>query len=358
MRLAFLTATRADYGKLRPLIAVARDTHDAHVIVTGMHLSDRHGMTAIEVERFMSRTPNRCWRIPSGIDGDLARVASKTLDLVSHTLAVIKPDALVVHGDRTEALAGALAATLAGIRVIHVEGGEVSGSVDDKLRYAITQLADVHLVANDDAAEAVAARASDDDVHVIGSPEVDTLLGPLPSFTAAIDRYDVPFEPADYGIAIYHPVVHDNEPHGMGAALARALVESDRNWIVLTPNADPGEIEIRAWVDALSESDHFRVVPSMRFELFATLLRDAALIIGNSSCGVREAPVLGTPTINVGVRQSGRSSNGLIRHIDTADAGLMLATITELWGRRFDPVLEFGDGHAAERFLGVLGGMG
>lgn len=380
MRLVVVTACRADWGKLKPLVAAARwgqhrphsptdeitahvYTHTVDVIATGMHLSARHGMTAIEVEHFMDDGPDgaegKCWRIPSGIDGSpLSRVASTTIDLVAHALEVIKPDAVVVHGDRTEALAAAFAAVSAGIRVIHVEGGEVSGSIDDRIRYAVTQLADVHLVSNEIAAARVEeAIGSDEDVHVIGSPEIDTLLGPLPPFTDAVDRYAIPWEPGTYGICVYHPVVHDDEPEGMGEALCGALVISDRNWIVLTPNADPGELEIRAWVDALNESDRFRVLPSMRFEHFAVLLRDAACIVGNSSCGVREAPVFGTPTVNLGVRQSGRSDNGWIRHVHEADAKLIETTIAMVWGQRHPQELEFGDGHAAERFVKVLEGM-
>lgn len=356
MRLAFLTGTRADWGKLVPLVNAVRDTHDVHVIATGQHLTHEQGYTLAEVER---QAP-RVWAFANGVEhGRLSASMGQTLMHVGHLLDTIRPDALVVHGDRTEALAGALAARFAGVRVWHVEGGERSGSLDDMTRSAITQYADLHLAAGENEAGRLAhAGVWHEDIQIIGSPEVDTLLGELPSMHEVAERYGLQSTmqgtPANYGVCIYHPTI-PWEP-GFDAALRR--VTESWQWVVLQPNSDPGGDSIdRMWRGAVRDGSPIRYLPSMRFEHFATLIKHAAVVLGNSSCGVREAPVFGTPVVNIGGRQEGRSSCGWIRHVREPDADLIKWNISEVWGKRYDSVREFGDGRAGERFRAIVDAM-
>jgi UDP-N-acetylglucosamine 2-epimerase (hydrolysing) len=355
----FLTGTRADFGKLKPLIlsAAAVDGVRVTVLVTGMHLMAKYGSTVIEVRRLEPAVHIR--EFANQDDGDtMDLVLARTVTGLSRVIDEDRPDLLVVHGDRVEALAGAAAGALRNVAVAHVEGGEVSGTIDGVLRHAISKLSHLHLVANDEAERRVLQLGEDPDtVWAIGSPDIDVMLSDdLPPLDQVLGDYEIPFR--DYVLVVLHGVTTEDER--ANAAVAGALVEvllaRDVNAVVVHPNNDPGSDAILERYDALRDDPRFRVFPSLRFEAFLTLLRNARALVGNSSAGIREAPIYGVPSVDIGSRQRGRAQHPTIVHCgataDEIDAALAHAAALE----QRDPSRHFGRGDSAQRFAELLAG--
>jgi UDP-N-acetylglucosamine 2-epimerase (hydrolysing) len=352
-RLLFITGTRADFGKLEPLAAAARDSgFEVSFFVTGMHLMERYGRTKLEVGRFKGASVFEFQNQREGDPQDI--VLAKTVVGFSDFVTEHRPDLAVVHGDRIEALACALVCATNYIRSAHVEGGEVSGTIDEVFRHCNTKLATHHFVSSDDAAGRVMSlgepKAS---IHVIGSPELDFHSQPSGvTIDEVKSRYGIPF--GEYGICVFHPVTSEADTMGAQAeALFGSLSASGRPFVVIAPNNDPGSEAIFRVIEGLPK-DRFRLIPSMRFAHFSELMKNAACMVGNSSAGVREAPFLGLPSLDVGSRQTNRGSSPSITSVDAADHAAIDSFLREEWNKPHTPHTAFGEGLAADRFVAVL----
>lgn len=349
----FVTGTRADFGKLEPLAVAARDAgYRVSFFVTGMHMLARYGLTKLEVHRTAGVAVHEFLNQREGDPQDM--VLAKTVTGFSDFLQEQQPDLVVIHGDRVEALACALVCATNYIRCAHIEGGEVSGTIDEIYRHCNTKLASHHFVSSQDAAHRVMTLGeAEADIHPIGSPELDFHAGPSGVTLAEVQaRYDLPFD--DYGICVFHPVT--SEAASMGAqagALFGALIKSGRNFVVIAPNNDPGSSGIFAAIDTLP-GDRFRVLPSMRFAHFSELMKNASAMVGNSSAGVREAPFLGLASLDIGSRQTNRAKSPSVSFADAHDSDKIAVFCAEQWGKPYPRHDAFGGGSAAERFVTVL----
>lgn len=349
----FVTGTRADFGKLEPLALAATEAgHHVTFFVTGMHMMEKYGLTKTEVHR---RKGFNVVEFMNQRDGDPQdMVLAKTVIGFSDYLQEHRPDLVVIHGDRVEALACALVCATNYVHCAHVEGGEVSGTIDEQFRHCNTKLSSVHLVSSE-AARARVMRLGEppETVHVIGSPELDIHGRPSGvSIDQVLERYDI--RSRDYGICVFHPVTSEIDTIGkQAAALFDALEASGRYFVVILPNNDPGSDQILRVIDTLPR-DRFRVLPSMRFAFFSELMRNAHAIIGNSSMGVREAPFLGVASLDVGTRQANRTQAPSVWHCDAADRATIDSFLSEVWGQKFTRNQDFGSGDAAQRFLDLL----
>ena len=353
----FLTGTRADFGKLKPLIVSGAEVDGIRVtvLVTGMHLMAKYGSTVIEVRRLEPAV--RIREFANQDEGDtMDRVLARTVSGLSEVIDQDRPDLLVVHGDRVEALAGAAAGALRNVAVAHVEGGEVSGTIDGVLRHAISKLSHLHLVANDEAERRVLQLGEDPDtVWAIGSPDIDVMLSDsLPDLCEVRADYEIPFD--DYALVILHGVTTEDEAANAAVAdaLVDVLVERDGNAVVVHPNNDPGSDAILAAYGRLIRDERFRVFPSLRFEAFLTLLRHSQLLVGNSSAGIREAPIYGVPSVDIGSRQRGRAHHHTIVHTGTTADEIRRGIETAAQLQRGEPSLRFGAGDSAQRFAELL----
>ncbi|HET7604189.1 MAG TPA: UDP-N-acetylglucosamine 2-epimerase [Gemmatimonadales bacterium] len=353
----FLTGTRADFGKLKPLIlgAQAHAGLEARVFATGLHMLARYGSTVHEIEKAGCRSIYPYINQDGAISTQMDIVLANTVNGLAHFVRECRPDLLVVHGDRVEALAGGIVGALNNILVGHVEGGELSGTVDELLRHAISKLAHVHFVANDEARGRLVQMGEEpDSIFVIGSPDIDIMLsGSLPSPEEVRAKYDIPF--ADYVILLYHPVT--TEPHTLRArtrSLLAGLRTSGRNVVALYPNNDTGAEQIIEELQLFARQPQVRLLPSMRFEYFLSLLRHADAIVGNSSAGIREAPVYGIPTVNVGTRQTDRFAGPSIVNIPE-EPGAVARALHHLPART-PPSYHFGRGNSVALFLAALTG--
>ena len=352
-RLLFVTGTRADYGKIEPLARAAQAAgHEVSFFVTGMHMMRRYGETRLEVRRFEGA---ECFEFVNQREGDaLDFILSKTILGFSDFVHEHRPDLVVIHGDRVEALAASLVCGFRYIRSAHIEGGEVSGTIDESIRHCNTKLCTTHFVSSEAARRRVIALGEEPcSVHAIGSPELDTHAKPSGVTIEEVQRrYEIPF--GDYGIAIFHPVTSE---HGSMTAQAdglfSALEESGRNFVVIAPNNDPGNEAIFNAIHRLP-TDRFRLIPSMRFNYFSELLRHAAVLVGNSSTGVREAPFLGIASLDIGTRQSNRAMSPSVVNCSAVDTERIQRFLSEQWARRWPMDAAYGSGRAAEAFCQVL----
>lgn len=354
-KLLFITGTRADYGKIKSLISsVERSSlFEAYVFVSGMHLLEKYGSTYMEVQKdgYKNIYVDFSQTNIGNMSYDLGNVIQNLTAYVMH----IKPDMIVVHGDRIDALAGAIVGALNNILVAHIEGGEVSGTIDESTRHAISKYAHIHFVCNEVAKRRLIQLGEESNrIFVIGSPDIDILISnSLPSIEDAKSWYEIPFE--KWGILMYHPVTTEvGELRRKIREVVDAVISSKRNYIVIYPNNDMGTDIILNEYERLRNNNRFRLYPSIRFEYFLTLLRHSDFMIGNSSAGVRETGVYGIPSIDIGSRQKGRylDTIGNIQHVHEDETEILNA-IDCIDNYRIQS-FEYGKGNSTEQFMEIV----
>lgn len=357
-KIVFLTGTRADYGKIKSLIRIVEDSpfFEAYIFATGMHMLSKYGSTYLEIKKDNFR--NLYTYINQNQAQNMDLILSNTILGFSNYVEELKPDAIVVHGDRLEALAGAIVGAFNNIRVFHIEGGEVSGTIDESIRHAVTKFAHYHLVSNELAKKRIIQLGEPKQtIFVVGSPDIDIMLSQtLPDIQSVFDYYNISFS-KNYCIAMYHPVTTEVDVLSEHAKqFVDALVESKKEFVVIYPNNDKGTDIIINEYKRLSDSKRFRIIPSMKFEYFLTLLKNSKCIVGNSSSGIREAGVYGIPAIDVGTRQSGRYIETVQSHIVHAEETVesILTAIEKACNKKLLPFSEFGDGNSTEKFFAVI----
>jgi UDP-N-acetylglucosamine 2-epimerase (hydrolysing) len=353
-KIIFLTGTRADFGKLKSLISITDSDpeFDTHVFATGMHMHTKWGYTVDEI--YKCGFSNIYSYINHTSEESMDLTLAKTIEGFSYYVNEIKPDLIIIHGDRLEALAGAIVGSLNNILVAHIEGGEVSGTIDELIRHSISKMSHVHFVANQDAAKRLIQMGEkESSVFVIGSPDVDLMFSSeLPDISKAKSRYEINFE--KYAIGMFHPVTTEiDEMKEYAYNLVNAILESKENYIMIYPNNDLGSTQIFEEFDRLRNKEHIKLFPSLRFEYFLVLLKNAEFIIGNSSAGIREAPYYGIPVVNIGTRQQNRNN-----HHDIVNCGYskkeILKAIHECKKLTVEPVELFGIGNSNQQFLNII----
>ena len=317
-----------------------------------MHMLAKYGYTCEEDEK--ANFSNIHKFINQNVSDGMDHVLAKSILGLSDYVREIQPDLLIVHGDRVEALAGATVGALNNVLTGHIEGGEVSGTVDELIRHAVTKLSHAHFVANKEAqARLLQLGERLESTYVIGSPDIDVMNSDLlPPISEVKNRYEIQYD--KYGVVIFHPVTTELEDlQNHIDILVSSLISSQRNYVVIYPNNDHGSEVIFKAYERIEENPSFRVFPSMRFEYFLQLLKNANFMIGNSSAGVREAPHFGVPTINLGSRQNNRVTLPSISNIDF-DQDQILNVIKNVDKDSYKKVSMFGDGNSAEKFYEIL----
>lgn len=316
-KILFLTGTRADFGKIKSLISILDDDSgfEVFVFVTGMHLLEQYGYTLLEIERCNFKNIHTFENHTHETTMDLT--LAKTIEGLSGYCKKISPDLIVIHGDRVETLAGAIVGSLNNILVAHIEGGELSGTVDELIRHSVSKLSHIHFVSNVDAAKRLLQMGEmETSIFNIGSPDIDIMFSDsLPSLAVVKHYYEINFD--EFAIVMFHPVTTESaEMQHYVKDFVDSLLQDAHNYVVIYPNNDLGSNCIIKEYQRLQNVPRFRVFPSLRFEYFLTLLKSSQFIIGNSSAGIREAPYYGIPIINIGTRQQNRVVDADIINVD------------------------------------------
>lgn len=366
-RVAVFTGTRAEYGLLFWLMKEiqANERLELRVIVSGMHLSPEFGETwrQIEAEGFPIDA-----KVEMLLSSDTPVGVAKSMGLGTigfvDALERLQPNLLVVLGDRFEALAVAQTAMVLRIPIAHIHGGEITeGAYDDAIRHAITKMSQLHFTATEVYRQRVIQMGEPPErVFNVGAVGLDHLLREQPMNLKELEaslnfKLDSP-----YFLVTYHPVtLADEPPEQTFRTLLGALDRFPTHQVILTyPNADNGGRVIIPILEDYARQSPKRVlaIPSLGFRRYLGALAGASAMIGNSSSGIIEAPALGVPTVNIGLRQLGRLSAASVIHCgvgaDDIQSAIAQALTPEFIRMSQTVSNPYGSGRAAEQILSIL----
>lgn len=372
-RVCVVVTARPSYARVKSLLQ-AVDAHpelELLLVVGASALLERYG-PVVDVMRADGFEPDAV--VYMVVEGENLVTTAKSTGLGVVELATIfdnlKPGVVVSVADRYETIATAIAASYLNIPLAHVQGGEVTGSIDEKVRHAVTKLANVHFVSNDAARDRVVRMGEDPaTVHVTGCPSIDlasrALAEPAP---AAFDPFGgyagvgEPFqpEPGEYLVVLQHPVTTEYEraPDQIRETLA-AVEAMSRPTFWFWPNVDAGSDLVSKGIRHHRETrpmDHVYFFKNLSPEDFVRLLDGAACLIGNSSAGIREGAFLGLPVVNVGSRQAGRDRASNVTDAPHERRAIQSAVEAQLGHGRYARSDLYGDGRAGERAAALLAG--
>ncbi|MBX3478348.1 MAG: UDP-N-acetylglucosamine 2-epimerase (hydrolyzing) [Brevundimonas sp.] len=367
-RIGVFTATRAEFGLLRPVIAAleASATLRPLVIVSGAHLSGAHGLTVREIEA--EGVPVAA-RVPVPLAGDgpaqIAADMAATLDGCARAYVELGLDAVLMLGDRTELLAAATAAVPLTLPILHLEGGHLThGAVDDSIRHAVSKLAALHFTAAEPyRARLIQMGEAPERVFTVGSTAADNLLAFGRRTRAEVEAETGLDLSPGFILATFHPeTLGTTAPDRQIDEFLRGLEagRAGRKVLITLPNTDAGSGAVRERIEAwaAANADWAAARASLGARLYLGALTACDAVAGNSSSGVIEAPIAGVPSINVGERQAGR-----LRPPGVIDAALDAPAIAAAVRQALDPAFRahtakapapFGDGRAARRIVRVL----
>lgn len=349
--IAVVTATRAEYGLLRRTIQALREQpcFDVRLIVTGTHLSPAFGETWKQIEADGIRIDQKIDylsedRSPAGIASEAGRCAQ----LFAQTFESLQPHLVLVLGDRYELLPICSTALIMGIPIAHIAGGEhTEGAIDNEIRNAVTMMATVHFPNSPEAArEVIRLRGSSQNVFEVGEPGAENILKAThPSRKELAARLGLD-EAKPWVMVTLHPETRESDEYNLNMAqsMLDALRQLKGHEIVLSKaNADLcGEK-----MNKLYQAAHgVHLFSSLGQEAFLGMMKEAAFMVGNSSSGVIEAPLFGTPVINIGHRQTGRAMSSCVLNCEPTLQDILRA-ISTVKGR-FQPNLLHGTGHTSE----------
>lgn len=348
--ICFVTGSRAEFGLMASVLGAIKG-HERlrlQLVVTGMHLDPANGDTVRQIEtEGWSIDRVVPWEPNSGRDRTTtARNTGVAIAGLAGAFSDLASEVVLVVGDRVEAFAAAAAAHVSGLLVAHIHGGDrAAGQVDDSLRHAISKLAHVHFPATKESAERLYKLGEDRwRIHCVGSPGLDGIASaaaPAEQITECVGQ----LTPRRYALVILHPVDADEAVEADRAGmLMRAVVSCPFEQVVIIhSNNDPGAAGItRVWdsvaarerpvLPPAGKDGRFRVERNVPRSIFLGLLRDAAVLVGNSSGGIIEAASFRTPVIDVGPRQAGRERGPNVVNVPYIEATLRRRLVA-VWNR-------------------------
>jgi UDP-hydrolysing UDP-N-acetyl-D-glucosamine 2-epimerase len=371
-KVCVVVTARPSYARIKTLLhAIQRHPNlELQLVVGASALLERYG-PVIDVIRADGFEPDAI--IYMVLEGENLITAAKSTGVGIVELATIfsnlKPDVVVSVADRYETIATAVAASYLNIPLAHVQGGEVSGSIDEKVRHAVTKLADLHFVANERAAERVIRMGEEPGaVHVTGCPSVDLAttvasekldaFDPFEHYAGVGTRFDLQ---EGYLVVLQHPVTteYDDALHQIEETLAAIEVLAYPTfWF--WPNVDAGSDRVSKGIRHFRETHDTPLIyflKNMAPEDFIRLLIGARCLIGNSSVGIRECSYLGLQVVNIGSRQTGRDRGPNVIDVGCDREAINEAVKQQLANGRYPSSNLYGDGRAGERIAGLLAGV-
>ena len=368
-RVCIVTGYRSDYTKLKSVIESIK-THpdlELQILAYGAHLLFDHGNTISNIEADGHQITLKC---STNVEGDSPLVMSKSVGLAVIELASafesLKPDIVLVVGDRYEILAAAIAASVGNIPVAHVQGGEISGTIDETIRHAITKLSHIHFPATElSAKRLVLMGEKKEHIFNVGCPAVDYIKNIKYRSRLEIKnlkgsaRLKIDLE-KPYFILIQHPVTTEYGSAGLDMEITlNALQEVGIQTILIYPNPDAGSRDMIRIIRKHSrkygkDSIVYNRYKNLPFETYLNLLKHCSCLVGNSSSGIREAHIFNVPVVNIGSRQHGRERTPNIVDVENKKEEIIKAT--KDFKRKLTASIEnpYGTGTAGAKIAKIL----
>jgi len=362
-KVAVITGTRAEYGLLRPILKAISEHPllELHLLVTGMHLSKDFGYTVEEIKKDGFEIDAVLHTLSQDDTGcAMATYIGKCTIGISEELSRIKPDILLLLGDRGEMLAGAIAASCMNILSAHVHGGETSGSVDESFRHAITKLVHLHFVATKKNARKIISMGEDPSrVFFVGAPGLDNISDELVKPEKIAEKLNLDLKKPII-LVVQHPVVTEiDDASRQVKETLEAIAELKHQTVLIYPNADPGGRKMIEVIREYEEMPFIRTFKSLSRSEFLSVMSVSSVMVGNSSSGIIEAPSFGLPVVNIGTRQKGRQRAANVIDVGydkneikaAMDKTLHDEELLNKIRKRRNP---YGEGKASERIVKVL----
>lgn len=364
--ISILTATRAEYSLLKPIITKLNtvEEFDVRIVVTGAHLSPEFGLTYKEIENDGLRIDDK---IEILLSSDTPSSISKTMGLAMISFAdyfeKLNPNLLIVLGDRYETLAVAITAMNKRIPIAHLYGGETTeGAVDESIRHAITKLSYLHFTSTEDYRKRVVQLGEQPErVYNVGAVGIENILN-----EKLLSREELEYKlnidlTKPYAMVTFHPVtLEKNSSKKQVESLLKVCTEyKDINFIFTKANSDSDGRIINQFIDEYAiENDNIFVFTSLGMIKYLSALKYCSMVIGNSSSGLLEAPSFGIPTINIGDRQKGRlQADSIINCEPTKEEigkALVVALSNEFKDKANKTVNPYGDGNTSAKIVEVI----
>lgn len=367
-KVCVVVASRANYGRIKYVMKAiqAHPDLELQLIVGASTLLERFGK-AIDVIRGDGFEPDRS--IHYVVEGETLTTQAKSTGLgiveLSTAFADLQPDMVITVADRFETMATAIASTYLNVPLIHIQGGEVSGNIDDRVRHAITKLSEYHFVATEDSRERVVKMGEDaSTVFNYGCPAMDVLVhDDLTINNDVMSKYGGVGKPTDwtkpYILMVQHPVTTSvGKGFDQVSQSLQALAEiKEIQKVVLWPNIDAGSDEVAKGIRTFRErnmDEPFHYFRNFTPEDYARVLKGASCCVGNSSSFLRECSFLGTPVVLVGDRQRGREHGRNVKFAEYKKDSILENLKAQLENRRYDQDHIFGDGNAGKKIADEL----
>jgi len=369
-KVCVVVGSRANYGSIKSVMRAVKAHPDLElqVIVGASALLDRFGSVVDVIERdgFVVNA-----RVNMIVEGETPVTMAKSTGLglleLPTLFELFKPDVVVTVGDRFETMATAVAGAYMNIPLAHTMGGEVTGTIDESIRHAITKLAHVHFPANREAADRIVRLGEHpDSVHMVGCPRIDLLAEVIGNGGVELDAEWLDREGVGGHIATdqpfllvsQHPVTTEyGHAEEQITETLMALHELQMPTIMLWPNVDAGSEDISRGMRRYRERykpDYVRFYKNFPVETYLRLMKSAACLVGNSSASIREGTFIGTPAVNVGSRQAGRERGPNVLDVAPERSAILSAIRQHLAHGPYEPAHLYGDGRAGVRIADVL----
>jgi len=356
-KICYISGTRADFGLMKQTLKLIDqdDELDLKIIVTGMHLLKKYGETYQEILELGLKVIGKVKVLLSGESaGDMTIALGTQIIEFTKILEKEKPDILLLLGDRGEMLAGAIVSLNLNIPIVHIHGGELSGSIDESIRHAISKISHYHFTSTELSRERLIKMGEEaNNIFTVGAPGLDEIKK-----TKLIKREDLRKKfniNSSYILFLFHPVVQEYKSiKKQLVIIMEALLFHNVQILALMPNADTGGNIISSILEEYNEKNNLKILVHLPRLEFLSLLSEADLFIGNSSSGIIEAASLGTPVINLGNRQNLRERNANVTDVKIEKLQIIEGVNKVMSSNKssFDNV--YGDGESSQRIIKLL----
>ncbi|HCI03630.1 MAG: UDP-N-acetylglucosamine 2-epimerase [Candidatus Peribacteraceae bacterium] len=346
-KVCFIITSQIHYARSKLILEAIREhpNLELQIAVAASAILPQYGdvLSAMEKDGF-----NADAKIIMTLAGGNPTAMAKTTGIGTTEFATafdnLKPDIVVIRGDRYEVLAAATAAAYMNITVAHIEGGDVTGTIDESVRHAVTKLSHIHFTTNDAARKRVIKMGENSSyVFNIGCPELEFVKKYSGEITNEELNYFGVGKPVDLGqpflMIMFHPVTTDTNNRAYTTQLLEAVNSMNMQAIWFWPNVDAGTDDIAKAIRTFREKndpDHMHFIKYLNAEKFIALLRQATCLIGNSSAGIKECSYLGVPVVNIGTRQNGRTRAGNVTDVPHDAQQIKEAIIRQIDHGKYD----------------------